>query len=360
MKKERKIITILSFCFIINVTFAQNCIEKLPELGFQYYAIEEKNYTAIDSIDFFISTPINPSNPTVLFLQGSGNYSLMVYNDFGYAVLLPPFDIKSYANRYNFIVISKPATPICKQLTLNEMPPLLDTTNAHARIFVKMDNLDYYVSQTYQVMQFLKTNILKKTTPIYLIGNSQGGHVATTFTAQYPDLVQKLVLYSCGIFDRYVEEILEWRLKSDRKEISAEEATEKINRLYIDYQGLKEWKAYFQDAIPNEKKANFWEDVAAYSRDNSCSFNFDISLDHLLQINIPILAVYGTEDLKARDNELLPLFFIRANKTNLTMMPVNNCNHFFVEKTMDSQTGEIKEEYVGDKVFADIEKWFKK
>ncbi|MDR2868030.1 MAG: hypothetical protein LBV46_00615 [Bacteroidales bacterium] len=24
----------------------------------------------------------------------------------------------------------------------------------------------------------------------------------------------------------------------------------------------REWKTYFQDAIPNEKKANFWEDVA--------------------------------------------------------------------------------------------------
>jgi alpha/beta superfamily hydrolase len=171
--------------------------------------------------------------------------------------------------------------------------------------------------------------------------------------------VQKLVLYSSVVFDRQYEEVLFWRLQADKEEISQEDAQKQIDSVYIKYQDLKSSVEAFNMLEKADSLANIYHPVTIYSQRNEYTFNFDIPFDYLLQLQLPILTVYGTEDLKSRDCERLPMFFTKAGKDNLTMMPVLGCDHFFVKKTKDSM-GVSTEEYMGNAVLSKIEEWLSK
>jgi len=267
---------------------------------------------------------------------------------------MPPFNIEGYKASYNFLCISKPGTPVCIEWANDMQLPLIDSTYPEFSVFNKMDFLDYYVSQTGQVIDYLKENILNPDADIFLIGNSQGGRVACKYTFLNREKVQKLILYASGVLDRYIEEILYWRQLADCNSISAEEAQNEINAVYNRY---KELRQYYD----NSQTDHFQPSDDLLTRHNSIitdySYNFDIPLNYLLKIDIPVLCVYGTSDLKTRDNDMLPLYFARENKNNLTMMPILNCDHLFIEKKTDAESGEEVDTYMGDEVFIKIEKW---
>lgn len=335
---------------------SQTFIDRVKKSGFQYFSIPEKKYKEVDSIRFIVSSPINPQNPTIIFLHGSGNYPLISYiSDTINFHIIPPFSISSYLSKYNFVSISKPATPICRKWIDN--PPLIDTSFADVVTFAKMDFLDYYVSQTSQVVDYLRSKVLEKNSQIYLIGNSQGGRVAIRYTFLNPKKIQKLILYSSGILDMRMQEIYSWRQLADAKKVSADEAQKNIDAIYQNYISLKNYYDYFKKSWDRNDLKNKMDLIKHYNALASYTYNYNISLDDLLKINIPILCVYGTDDLKCRDNDMLPLFFARANKSNLSMLPILNCNHIFIETTIEKETGKKSEKYIGDEVFSKIEKW---
>lgn len=357
----KKITCFLFLTFLCLTSFSQvNKTKIIKHSGYDYYSICDRVYENVDSIRFIMSSPLNPQNPTILFSQGSGNYPLIgYYADIDTIIsfaLIPPFNIEEYKNSYNFICIAKPGTPVCIEWTNEKQLPLIDTTYPEFSVFNKMDFLDYYVSQTGQVIDYLKSNILNPNADIYLIGNSQGGRVAIKYTCLNQEKVQKLILYSSGVLDRHVEEILYWRQLADCNSISAEEAQNEINDVYVRYQELKQ---YFNSCQENNYLPSEDLLIRHNSAINDYSYNFDIPLDYLLKIDIPILCVYGTSDLKARDNDMLPLYFARENKNNLTMLPIMNCDHLFVETKIDTESGEEVKTYIGDEVFSKIVKWMK-
>jgi len=97
---------------LFNVN-SQSDIERAHKAGFECFSIKDKKYHEVDSIRFLVSSPINPQNPTIIFLQGSGNYPLIAYMaDSINFQTIPPFRIDEYKGKYNFVCISKPATPL--------------------------------------------------------------------------------------------------------------------------------------------------------------------------------------------------------------------------------------------------------
>lgn len=335
---------------------SQSFIERASRAGFDYFAIADAKYKEIDSIRFLVSSPINPHNPTIVFLQGSGNYPLVAYmSDTVNFQIIPPFNIRAYTGKFNFVAISKPATPLCREWIDN--PPLIDTSFADVVTFAKMDFLDYYVYQTAQVVDFLRTKVLWKDTPVYLIGNSHGGKVAIKYASLNPKKVQKLILYSSGVLDLKIQDIYLWRQLADEKKVSEEEAQKNIDAIYQNYLSLKDYSDYFKKERDRSDLKGKMELVNHYNALAAYTYNFDLSLDYLLKIDVPILCVYGTDDLKCRDNDMLPLYFARANKSNLTMMPMLHCNHFFMQTIIDKETGQKSEKYIGDEIFGRIEKW---
>jgi pimeloyl-ACP methyl ester carboxylesterase len=217
--------------------------------------------------------------------------------------------------------------------------------------------LDYYVAQLNQVVDVIRKKS-SKNAPFFFIGGSQGGHVVTKFAEKYPKKVQKLVVQACGVLDRLVEQVFEYRLMADKGEISTEQAQEWINHLYEAYQWRHDYSTQnqFKYDSAKTKSPEEWH----YRMMTDATYNFDIMLPRLQNINCPILFVYGTADTKVRENEMLPFFFTRWGKKNLTMMPVLDADHIFVKTITDKETGEKKQEWFGNEVFADIEKWLSK
>jgi pimeloyl-ACP methyl ester carboxylesterase len=352
----KKIIILITFVIASIALKSQSNIERISKAGFKYFSIPEKKYKEVDSIRFIVSSPINPQNPTIIFLHGSGNTPLISYiSDTINFHIIPPFSISSYLSKYNFVSISKPATPICRKWIDN--PPLIDTSFADVVTFAKMDFLDYYVSQTSQVVDYLRSKVLEKNSQIYLIGNSQGGSVAIRYTFLNPKKIQKLILYSSGVLDLKIQEVYSWRQLADAKKVSAEEAQKNIDAIYQNYISLKNYYDYFKKSWDRNDLNSKMDTIKHYNNLANYTYNYYVALDDLLKINIPILCVYGTDDLKCRDNDMLPLFFAREKKSNLTMLPILNCNHLFVETTIEKETGKKSEKYIGDEVFSKIEKW---
>jgi pimeloyl-ACP methyl ester carboxylesterase len=269
-------------------------------------------------------------------------------------ILMPPFRVKNYVENYNFVVIAKPGTPICKPHTEGQ-PPLIDTAFGNYPMFYKHDFLDYYVAQLNQVVNIIRKKS-SKNAQFFFIGNSQGGHVVTKFADKYPKKVQKLVVEACGTLDRLVEQVFEYRLMADKGEISPQQAQEWINILYETYQRRYDYST--QNPFKYDSAKTSYPEEWHYRMMTDATYNFDIILPRLERINCPILFVYGTADTKVRENEMLPFFFTRWGKKNLTMMPVLGADHTFVKTIIDKETGEKKQDYIGDEVFADIEKWF--
>jgi len=332
------------------------CWERVEKAGWTYFSIPDKVYPEVDSIRFIISKPFNPENPTIFFLQGSGNYPVVEYYDYPDGTSkqwtqTPPFPVNEYMKNYNFVSIAKPGTLICKQSSEH---PLIDTAFGNFRLFYKHDFMDYYVAQLNQVVDFIRKKS-RSNTPFFFIGGSQGGRVVTKFAEKYPQKVQKLVIQSSSILDRSVENIYQNRHLVDLGKISSEEAQKRIDLEYEWYQFKKDYSSDFPFKYDSTKTR--FSEHRHYSMMTDASWNFDPILFQLQHLNMPILVVYGTADLKARDNDLLPLFFTRWGKKNLTMMPVLDADHIFFRTIIDKETNEQKREYIGKVVFVDIEKW---
>ena len=350
-----KKLLILAFviCFT-NKLSAQTCCERIHNSGFLCISIPDNIYEEVDSIRFVMS-PNRPDKPTVIFSAGSGNRTLffIMNENPTQAYVNLPFDIYNHMKDFNFVYISKPGTPLCSEWNPN--PPTIDTTFPDIMMFYKMDFLDYYVNQLNQVIDYLNQF---SQSPIYLIGGSQGGTVITKYAAIHSNKVQKIVPYSSGIMDRLYEEILEWRKQADCGMISHEEAQANIDNVYKRYVNNKDYCTYFKNNPDSEIPYSLNDHYRVMT---DCSYNFeDISLNHLLKIDIPILCVYGTDDIKARDNDMLPLFFARAGKNNLTILPKLNCDHFFTERKPNLENGIMEEKYIGNEVFDEIFQWLQK
>ena len=334
------------------------CWERVEKAGWTYFSISDKKYSEVDSIRYIVSKPFNPENPTTFFSQGSGNYPVLIYYDYNKDsswnyVLMPPFHVKDYVENYNFVVIAKPGTPICK-LYPEEMP-LIDTAFGNYQMFYRHDFLDYYVAQLNQVVDIIRKKS-NKNAPFFFIGNSQGGDVVTKFAEKYPKKVQRLILKATSVLDRTLERVFEYRLLADKLEMSSEEAQERINMVYEHYQWKHDYLAKFTHKF-DSIKSPYNDEVWHYAVMNDAIWNSEIILPKLQHMNMPILVVYGTADLKSRANDILPHFFTLWDKNNLTMLPIIDADHTFVKTIIDKKTGEKKQEYIGDEVFAKIEKW---
>lgn len=343
--------------------FAQlPCRERVEKAGWAYFSILDKVFPQVDSIRYIVSQPFNPENPTVFFLQGSGNHPLLRYGYFGDGrtwndIWMEQFRMSNYVERYNFVTIAKPGTPICNRWT--GQPPLIDTTFGCIWTFRRFDFLNYYVEQLNQVVDDVRKRS-NADVPFFFVGNSQGGDVVTAFAVKHPEKVQRLVLKSAGIFGREDEQVFEIRHLMDRGEISSKEAQERINALYKWSQSLKDYSIRFaleDDFDPENTSASKAHHYAIMTH---ATFTFDIILPRLQNISVPILAVFGTDDIRSRCNDFLPFFFTRWKKNNLTMMPILDVDHHFVGTIIDPETGKQRREFIGNEVFSRIMEWFSK
>lgn len=348
MKIHKKSILLVIFIFnIFSVGFSQIDKQKINAAGFSYYSIKE-NINDIDSIRFIVSGSLKEKKALLLFIQGSGNQPIIFYDDSAsFPITISTIPPKFY-EKYHVVIISKPGIPVCMPYSENQN--FMNNNSGYYNIFIQHNNLDYYVETARQVIDYLSTTDFIAAQSIFVVGHSQGYPVAAKLTALYPEKINKTVCMSSSPFDRQSGFIRTIRLKSEMGLITQESAQFKIDSIYNQYDYIK--KGY--EELQQQK--NF-DSLNFYHFKNDYSFNFDPPLNYLLKINTPLCVVYGTQDPVSYDNDLLPLFFSRANKTNLTIKCYPGFDHNYVRTQYDNDGKIVKTEYNWFKVFEDMDNW---
>ncbi|SDD37540.1 alpha/beta hydrolase family protein [Williamwhitmania taraxaci] len=325
---------------------------EITKAGFTYICLKDSSKSTIsDSIRFVVNISLGKPKPLLLFIQGSGNGSIIFKGDGFSFSLLSSFTTDSLIAKYTCVLIGKPFTALVSDM--DGLSKTYDTTQRSFTQFQYEDCLSYYVKSATQVLEYMAQQPYVDSTRMFVVGHSQGYAVAAKLAADYPRRIKKVACLSAGIFDRQSGTIMHIREQERGGIITHDKAQEYINAIYEHYSGLKQ---YVEEKLARE--SGYAPEIASYM--NSYSFDYEPALNNLLKIRIPLLVIYGTNDLGSLDNDLLPLFFTRAGKVNLTMKCYPGYDHNFFSYDCDSEGKVVKENFNWPEVFLFVSNWLQK
>ncbi|MBL1408440.1 alpha/beta hydrolase family protein [Sphingobacterium faecale] len=278
--------------------------------------------TGSDSITFIvIDKDIKEKKPVFLWCQGS--LPLPLYINFEKEGLwmmaggISNFDYQEIVKYYHLVVVSMPYTPlIVEQKEVNDSYWYFGNSgdrNTPTLEFQKGDYLENYTNRAIKVLDFLKKQNWVDNSKLIVAGHSQGSKVALDLALKYKR-VSKLGLFGFNSFGRIDQLIRQARKDAENKNISWEEADKKIERLY----------QFYRDANEIQKRKENPDLIAWHSFSTP-------TIERLVKIDKPIYLAYGTADIVSDLCDLIPLYFIREQKDNLTYKRYSNLEHNFFE-----------------------------
>lgn len=338
MKKKINMSKILILAIILNFNFidAQKVLMEIDVNNITYK--HERVISKKDTIEFvFASQKGNiKTKKTIFFIQGSGTMPIMSNSPEGATYLIPPFDLDRAIQDFNFVFISKPGIPIIVEKDeLNKNYELKKTP----KIYTSENNLYDLARRSMKIIDLF----YKNKNEIYLIGHSQGTHVAAYIVKKIPRKIKKCVFMSINIKNRFDEELNRLRIEQLNNKIDNNTMTAKISKIEKDYQDLK------SNQKDNVKRFRGDDGDTYYSYASFTFPNFDY---YLKNINIPTLFVYGSADYGGTfENDKAKL---ENEKSNLEFKVYEGLNHNFERKDG------TKTEYHWENVFDDVVTWLKK
>ncbi|MBO0952292.1 hypothetical protein [Fibrella forsythiae] len=306
-----------------------------------------------DSITFAVVAPTGglvQRKPIFLFRQGSLPIPLFTSNPrTGKPALteLPRTCYDHEAEQYS-IMIAKPGVPLVVADTY--LDTLFNTRDKPAprmypATYLAHNYLDYYVKQTNAVLAFVLKQPWADSKRVVVAGGSEGYHVAIK-TAYTNKRITHLIASSGGLEGRMQSIIRTERAKGFTGEATQEEAQRSVEALQ------QEWAAICRDSL-NVNVAVGDPNRTMYS------FSHGHNKDYLLSLDIPICIIYGTADVGATSNDILPLEFARHGKNNLTVRAYPNHDHTYHKLTYDAAGKVIGKVYNGIAVEQDYFAWLK-
>lgn len=325
----------------------------IKKVGFTYFSIKDTcKESTCDSIRFVVRNPVSGTpKPLLLFIQGSGNGSIFYKGKQSVYSFITSFAEDSLIGRYVFVIISKPFTPVVADSV--DLGRVYDESKPDYTKFRREDKQSYYVSSAAQVLEFMAHQPFVDSAKIFVIGHSQGYNVTAKLASTYPKRIKQIVCASSGLFDRHSGLIRQIREQEHAQIINHQKANMMIDSVYNQYYQLKgyvEQEIGIVNGVTNK--------VVPFL--NRYSFNYEMPLDNLLKVDIPILVVYGTNDIDSIDNDLLPLFCTRAGKSNITVKSFPGYNHDFISYEYDSDGGIVGVNYNWPVVFQFVNDWIQK
>jgi pimeloyl-ACP methyl ester carboxylesterase len=315
-----KIVLFLIFTF--NFSFAQT--SKIINNEATSFQLKDKN----DNIDFIVlDTKLETKKPVFLFCQGSLPYPLFVNSKKdGIWIIgggVSNFDVEKIKKYYHLIIISDPKTPlIADESQINDSYWYFGNSkdkNIPTDDFQKADYLENYVNRAIKVLKFLRKQKWVDNSKLIVAGHSQGSKVAIKI-AVLDKNVTKLGLFGANPFGRIDQMIRDDRKQAEQKQITWEEADKDIEKQYQLYRDAND---------PKKLKTNIG--LLAWK-----SFSVPLIQDWL-SFNKPIYMAYGTSDIVSDLCDLVPLYFIREHKNNLTYKRYLNLEHNFYEVDKDGK-----------------------
>jgi surfactin synthase thioesterase subunit len=321
--------------FLLSKTYA--FAQKIPE-DFGYRHIKMKYLD--DPVDIIIiSKPGEEkiAKPLFLFCQGSLSQPVVKYDETGLYRTLP-FDETPFLNDYHIVIIGKPFIPIISNVNKlgkhymflkdmdKEIPP---------KGYIDRNYLDYYVFRNNSILKQLFKERWVKSNQLLVAGHSEGSTIAAKMTSINKKITH--LIYSGGNPYGRISTMLE---QSRSFESDSLAKGEKV---------IENWK----NIVENKTEIQ-------YNGGDTSKATYSFSLpqrDNLMQLKIPVLVIYGTNDWGVSFNDLFQIEAIREYKRNITFRSYVGLEHNYFPKNLDDVVNEAI--YNWDKVAEDWLEWLR-
>jgi len=327
-----KLIFTLIIFFLYFDAFTQQISSDLQDSGFKLNTIVAKNDTII-----FLSSNLksNIAKPTILFLQGSKAIPIFFKDTKGTFVNIP-FNYKNYLSKFNFVIISRKGIPLLGDFPKDAVG-YLDSFGKIPLNYIKNDNLNFRTFQAEKVIDYLCKQKWVQKDSIYVIGHSEGYRVAAKLASKSKK-ISKLICMSADPFNRTTEKVFRERINCFNNENDSISQS-KIELFIKEYKGIESnIKQYKND----------------YELYNWMTYEKDISYENFKKFKNPILIVYGTNDIPATHNDLIP-FLLKQD--NITIKAFSDYDHNYFKNDYDLKGNLIESSFHWDDVFSFCVKW---
>ena len=304
-----------------TIIFSQN-IDGISD--FNKIEIVAKN----DTITFIQNTSNKNNKPTIVFVQGSLPISLILKDNNDLWINLP-FDYTKFDKDVNLIIINRKGVPL-----ISEYNDYSKLQNNPSNKYLKNDNLYYRVFQVEEVLKYLKKQKWIEKEKLFIVGHSEGYRVAAKVAERNPK-IKKIACLAADPLNRISENII--RLQQEN--IALENDSIRVSKIYKeinDYKNLKNFNVKEKDMM------------------NFVSYNENPPINSFKKYKNPVLISYGTNDVRAFNNNLLPLII---DKKNLYLKIYPDLDHNFYKKEFDKEGKPLEDSYHWDRVFKDVVDW---
>jgi esterase/lipase len=298
-------LTIACFSYSI-ILLAQKEDTIIEKNGFQKINIISKKM----NIPFLtISQNIKTKKPTILFLQGSMPIPTILKDSSGASTSIIPFQINSYLEKFNFVIIPRYGIPIIGSYE-KDTNGYLDKNGKPPLEFIKNDNLKFRTFQAKTVLDYLYKQKWVQKDSIYVIGHSEGYRVAAKLATK-TNKISKIICMSADPFNRTAEMVFRERINCFNNENDSVSQSE-----------IESLIESFKSIGSNIEK--YKDDYDLY---NWMSYERDMPYKNFKKIKNPILIVYGTNDIPSTHNDLIP-YLLKQNNILLKAFPDYDHNYF--------------------------------
>ena len=311
----------VSFYLFSTILFSQS-IDDIKEFN----RIDLK--TKKDTITFLHSTFNEKPKPTIVFIQGSLPIPL-IFKENNESWINFPFNYPKFYKDVNLIIINRKGV-----LLITEYSDYEKAQNKPTKEYLENANLYYRVFQVEEVLKYLKKQEWVDKNNIFLVGHSEGYRVAAKVAERNPK-IKKIVCLAADPINRISENLIRIQLENTSLENDSLRVL-KIYKEINDYKNLKKFNVIQNDMM------------------NFVSYNENPPINSFKKYKNPVLISYGTNDVRAFNNNLLPLLI---NKKNLELKIYPDLDHNFIKKEFDKEGNPLEDSYHWDRVFKDVVDW---
>lgn len=315
------------FTFISCISLAQiNDIPTINNALEKYGFIQEQIIGDNDTITYYLkNTKTKPSN-LVVFIQGTDANPIFSYAiDKDKTTYYRWFgdDYKSLDSTYTYAIIPKPGMEGLYK----------DGEIIIPKSYYEKNYLEYRIKQIDVSINHIIENHLNNPKKIIVYGHSEGATIGAAL-ATINKKITHLGFWSGNVLNNFYEFALFNRIESLKGLISDKEA----------HQNIMEIIEWYKSVVKNPNSTKI--DHIGFTNKRWSSYE-KAPLDYLTQLNIPIYALFGTEDESTpiETAYLLPIKFIENRKENLTFEVCIGCDHSYKLKTDVGQKSHWSEQF---------------
>jgi len=279
------------------------------DFGFKENKVILKN----DTVVFY--TYQKTKNPSSIYIMLPGSDARNIYSyhkdtDGSYWYnSLTSFDFSYLPDNYLFVIVAKPGFGFCGNGDSSNIPQKYwDRTSLQDRVMRANVSIN-----------FIRKNIIKNPKHIAAFGYSEGFYVGSKLATINKSITHLGIGGGGGLSDFY--DFILSNQKAVLKNKTNVDTAIKNNQKII---------STLRQVMPDSASTRF---VYGYTSKRWASFS-EPAVQNLLQLNIPIYQVHGTNDESTAIESayIVPVEFARLRKDNLTFKVYANCDHSLIER----------------------------